>query len=338
MADPTVRRVLPGLVRPARHAAIAFEVGGRVDHVGVDVGDAFDEGFVLARLETRSLRLVRDAQASVVAEAEATLRESERQFERQADLHDDGWASGARFDAAQAAVDTARGRLDSARARLALAEEALDDAVLRAPYDGVVARRRVEPAQQVAAGQTVFDIQGQGGALEIAVPVPETLVMRLSKGDALSVDLPALAVAPLVAVVADISTDSAQDGTYPVTLRLEKPPSTLRAGMTAAVTLTLRDPASAEMARASPRTIPITAFLPGDGAQAVAFVYRAADEPETTSGVLERRTITLGPVTSTQALVHDGLSPGEIVATRGLPFLFAGQSVALLGIGAERYE
>lgn len=336
-AEVTQRRVLPGLVRPARHAALAFEVGGRVEAVTVDVGDRVDSGAVLARLETRPLSLVRDADASAVAEANAAVREAERQFSRQARLHGDGWASGAAFDKAKAAVDSARSRLDSARARLALAEKALDDAVLRAPYAGIVAARAVEPAQQVTAGQTVFDIQGRGGPLEVAVPVPETLVAHLTEGQRLAVTLPALATAALSAVVVEIGTDAGRDGTFPLTLRLDDPPGALRTGMTAAVTVPVPGAPTSEPG-ASALTIPVTAFLPGEDGTAVAFVFKPADSSADANGVLERRTITLGPVTATQAVVRAGLSPGEIVAARGLAFLRAGQPVTRLGVGAARYD
>ncbi len=337
-SEPAVRRVLPGLVRPARHADLAFEVGGRVENVAVEVGDTFRKGDVLARLEARTLRLTRDARASAVAEAEATLREAKRQYDRKAHLHGDGWASGATYDTARAAVETARSRLENARARLALAREDLDDAVLRAPYDGAVARRMVEPAQQVSAGQIVFDIQGRGDALEISVPVPETLVMHLARGDAVSAELPALDLPPLAAVVTDIGTDAARDGTYPVTLRLDSPPKSLRAGMTAAVTVTINESAPRAADPSASLTIPASAFLMGQGSDAVAFVVKSAGDRADGSGVLERRAIVLGPVTSTHATVRAGLSPGEIVAVRGLPFLRAGQPVIRLGIGANRYE
>lgn len=342
VADQAVPRILPGVVRPVQRAPLGFEVGGRIETLSVEVGDRFEPGDELGRLDTRTWRLTRNERASEVVQAEATTREAEQDFARQEKLHGKGWASEAILDTARAALDTARGRLETARARLAIAEENLRDTVLYAPYAGLVARRLAEPAQQVTAAQTVFEIQGDGAGFEVDVAVPETLIDHLRPGAVHPVTFPARRDAPAQARVTEIGTHADSAGTFPVTLLLLTPGTGLRAGMTAEVTFTvtgLHSGSEGHGEGGAPVAIPVTAFLSGDGEDSVAFVFKLLDESKDDGpGTLERRTITLGPVTSKQAIVLSGLAPGEIIATRGLPFLRAGQFVTRLGVGPKRYE
>lgn len=347
VADGAIRQFLPGVVRAVQRASIGFEVGGLVEAVRVEVGDSFQTGDELGRLDARTRRLTRDERASEVVRAKATLREAEQHFARQQSLNEQGWATKATLDTAKASLDTARGWLEIAQARLALADKALADTVLRAPYDGVVARRLVEPAQQVEAGQAVLEIQGDGGDFEVAVAVAETLVDDLRPGDIHSVSFPARPSVSDPARIAEIGTDAGSAGTFPVTLRLVSSKNGLRAGMTAEVAFDAVTPGG-EAQPADPNgathrnpivSIPVTAFLSGDGSETFAFVFNAVEDAGGGgTGVLERRTITLGPVTSDRAIVLKGLAPGDIVATRGLPFLRAGQPVTRLGVGAKRYD
>ncbi len=341
-ADQTTRRILSAVVRPVQRAPLSFEVGGRVEELRVEVGDRFVFGQVLGQLDQRLYALTRQERDSEVVQAKAVLREADQAFERQRELHGRDWASEAAFDTAKAALETARARLETARARLDIAEENLADTVLRAPYAGVVARRLAEPAQRVAAGETVLEIQGDGGGFEIAVAVPETLVARLQPGAAYAVTFPAPGGASARARVTEIGTEAEPGGAFPVTLRLETPRTDLRAGMTAEVAFDIersQSPNGDGSAKAGvrPVAIPVTAFLAGDGPAKVAFVFEA-DGRGDGGGILERRTIRLGPLSSEQATVLAGLSPGEIIATRGLPFLRDGQRVTRLGVGPERYQ
>ncbi len=346
VADQTTRRILAAVVRPVQRAPLSFEVGGRVEALAVEVGDQFEPGQVLGRLDQRLYALTRQERASEVVQAEAILREAEQAFARQRDLYGRDWASEAAFDSAKAALETARARLQTARARLDIAGENLADTVLTAPYAGVVARRLAEPAQRVAAGQTVLEIQGNGSGFEIAVAVPETLVAQVRPGAVHAVTFPAHGGGRVQARVTEIGTDAGLSGAFPVRLRLETPRADLRAGMTAEVALDIdmQDSGTGDdetQAQAPPVIIPVTAFLATSGSDKVAFVFQAdaqGDAQADGGGVLERRSIRLGPLSSEQAIVLAGLNPGEIIATRGLPFLRDGQRVIRLGIGPKRYE
>lgn len=334
-AAPTETRTLAGVVEAAQRAPLSFDVGGRIASVAVEIGDRFEPGDVLAKLDTRRLELARDQRSSELDEARAALAEAEADYRRQRRLFEEGWVAEAAFDAARSARDSARSRVETAKSRLATARENLADAELRAPYAGVVERRLAEPSERVAAGRTVLEVQGRGGGFEVRVAAPATVVDRLEPGTTHAVRLPARPGLQLAGRVKDIGAQAEPGGAYPVTLALPGPPAELRAGMSAEVAFALPT-AEIRLASSAPEAelveIPITAFTAGDGDGRVAFVFDPA------SGTVERRAIRVSELTGTRARIAEGLAPGEIVAAKGVAFLRDGQAVTLLGEGPARYH
>src|SRR5581483_2025172 len=173
-------------------ASIRFEEGTRVR-----------KGQVMAEIEHADIEAQLDAARKSVAEAEAQLAqnvaardEDVRNLDRQRALAKDGIATTATLTAAEsaAAVSAARVRsaeaaIASARARVRVAEEALENTNVRAPFDGVVIKKRAEVGETVSP----FGVQGQasreGGAiatiadlaeLEVQTEVSENGVAKLT--------------------------------------------------------------------------------------------------------------------------------------------------------------
>lgn len=330
IAEAAPVRAFAGVVQAAQRAPIGFEVAGRIATLTVEIGDPFQRGDVLATLDPRTYALALDERLSERAEAEAVAAEAAADFERQRRLYNDGWVSRAGYDRALAALETAESRVARAEARLAIAEEDHADTVLTAPYAGRVARRLAEPSEQVTAGQSILEIHGADGGLEVVVAVPETVVDRLATGTRHRITLPAYGGPALQGRLTEIGAEATDRNAFPVTLSVIDPPAVLRAGMTTEVSLTLAPPAggpSGDML-----AIPVGAFVAGSGQRHIAFVF---DPPTAT---VQRRTITIADIGGERVLVSDGLRAGEIVATAGLSFLTDGAPATLLGDGPARYN
>jgi multidrug efflux pump subunit AcrA (membrane-fusion protein) len=113
------RRVISGIVTAIEDTRLAFEVNGTVQTVEVDLGDAVEEGQVLARLDPEPLELtVRDAEAAL-AEARALRAHAVSTLAR----YEQAGAAVARqeVDRARAMRDSRKSQLDAAQARLNLA-------------------------------------------------------------------------------------------------------------------------------------------------------------------------------------------------------------------------
>ena len=327
VASP-VRR-LTGTVRAADRAPLGFEVDGRVALVLAEIGDSFAKGDVLATLETTSLQIALDQAQAALIEAQAMQTEAELDFRRQQTLFERDVVSQAARDRARATFDSASSRLAVSQTRVADAQERLGDAELIAPYDGQIAARMIEPAQLYRPGEAAFEVQSSASGFEIEVTVPETVIARI----ALETDHDAALLdgsgTLLKTELHEIGSRANQRSGFPVVFAVHDAPETLRAGMAAEVAVRL-DPAGDT--DGNPITVPLSAISVGDGDARAVFVYDSA------SATVLRRAVTLAGVEGDMALIADGLTPGDIVATAGLPFLRDGMDVALRGVGIARYD
>lgn len=217
------------------------------------------------------------------------------------------------------------------RASILAAEDRLDEVVLRAPFDGVVAARMIEPAQRVQPGMPAFEIEDAGGGFQIEVNVPETMIDQIEAGSQHRAFILDGRETAATVRVHEIGTRANSVTGFPVTLDVLSSSRPIRAGMTAEVHLRLPLSTDDEDLVGLP-AVPYTAVLPIAGEGYVAFVYDGE------SGSLRRREISIAGREGLTALVARGLEPGEIVAVRGLPFLRNDQRVALRGVGIARYD
>jgi HlyD family secretion protein len=180
---------------------VGSEVSGRVIRELVDVNDEVKKGQIMAEIDPESLRSTLDqSQAQLrgandaVRLAQATAGESARTLQRNKQLGSEGILSQADQDAALAARDRDNASLRSAQENVRVARAALDmtgsklqKATIRAPIDGVVLARLVEPGQTVTAGfQTpvLFKLAQDLKKMKLNVDIDEADVSRIVAGKA----------------------------------------------------------------------------------------------------------------------------------------------------------
>ena len=117
-------------------ANVAPRISGRISKVNFDVGSRVEKGELLALLENEDL----EAQ---LREAEAGSTRAEREYFRLKSLSEQGVASRSLFDSAEAEAHQSRARVDRLKV-------VLGDAVVRAPFAGVVVAKNVELGEVVA--------------------------------------------------------------------------------------------------------------------------------------------------------------------------------------------
>jgi multidrug efflux system membrane fusion protein len=214
-------------------------------------------------------------------------------------------------------------------ARVVEANLQLEDTTLRAPFDGVIAKRFVEQNQNVRAKEPVVKFQDVD-EIVVAVDVPEAvMVADIRSADILQL-LAEFSGAPGIQFPVQIKemaqTADPVTQTFRVRASMQSPPDiNLLPGMTATVTATYR--------RASilgnPILVPISAvFKDGKGDQ-VAWVL----EKNGSDQVVRRQPVKLGAATGSQIEIVEGLKPGERIAVAGVTFLRDGMKVTDLGDG-----
>ncbi len=319
-----------GAVRASNRSDLAFEIGGQITGVFVELGDRFERGDVLARLDTKTLELELSGRRADLANARAVLVDAQLDYDRRAGLAGTGAVS-------QAAIDQARSRYDSANAEVlalaatvAQAEENLADARLLAPFDGEVAARLREPSEVVAGGAAVLSVIGVDASLEAVIHVPGPVRRVLDTGTTARITARG-EESPIPGRVTEVGTQANPAGLFPVTVAIDSTPDWLRPGES--IEARLEERTDAHGGRPTLR-IPVTAFVPNADNTATVYVVDAAVQPT----VALARRVRLGALSNDGVEVLEGLRLGEIVVVKGAALLADGQAVDPVGIGLARYN
>jgi HlyD family secretion protein len=189
-----------GTLEAVTSVEVGSEVSGRILRELVDVNDEVKKGQIMAEIDPEALgtgleqsqaqlRGARDA----VGLAQVTADESARTLARKQELGSEGILSQFDLDAARSARDRDRSALRSAqenarvvKATVDLTASKLQKATIRAPIDGVVLARLMEPGQTVTAGfQTpvLFKLAQDMKKMHLKVDIDEADVSRIRSGE-----------------------------------------------------------------------------------------------------------------------------------------------------------
>jgi membrane fusion protein, multidrug efflux system len=234
-----------------QQADIAAERNGRVVNIAVQIGDHVKTGQLLALLDDRALRMACDAQRARIAAAQAQVVDLEAEQKsvtadlRRADqmrtdkiISDEVWEH-AKYKLDETIAEVARYRSEEAAAEADLnnAQLQLEQSRIVAPFNGVVGRSSVRPAQQVKAGDVLFWITAVA-PLNVLFTVPESFMAEFSSGKTLELttpDYPALHQTGRIVRVSPV-VDPAS-GSVQVIGQVVRPSPLLKPGMSMQVRL-----------------------------------------------------------------------------------------------------
>jgi RND family efflux transporter MFP subunit len=316
-----LKRTFSGMARAGVESRLSFRVPGAVEEVAVQVGDRVKAGQLIARLDATDYRLqVQEAQAAL-ANARAQARNAEANYERVRGLYENRNASRNDLDAARAANESADALVRASNTRLKLARSQQGYTRLTAPSAGAIASVPIEVNENVAAGQMVA-LLTSGKLTEVGCTVPESLITQIKQNMPVSVVFDALPERTFAAKVTEVGVAATGQGTtFPVTVRLEQSSGLIRPGMAAAIIFLL------------PKTGNDTPVLVAPEAIGEDRKGRFAFVVETTKdglGIIHRRAVTVGELTSEGLEVLTGLQDSDLVVTAGISRIHEGQQVKIL--------
>jgi len=174
--------IASGPVAAWEEMQLGVELNGmRVTALHVDVGQAVHKGDVLLEIDHRTLDSdLRQAQAAV-GEAQAEVVLAKANLDRGEMMVQKQLVSASSWDSLKAAKAQADAKLSTAMAQRDGAQLRRDYASLRAPDDGVISRRMVEPGQVVMAGGELLRLIRQG-RLEWRPELPAADLAKVAVG------------------------------------------------------------------------------------------------------------------------------------------------------------
>lgn len=299
VSEDIERRIdITGTLAPWEEATISVEVDGRIIEVNVDLGDQVKKDDILARIMPVEYEWKK-------TQAEADLSTAEADYKRLTQLIASNIAS-------KQQLDEAKRKLDVARAAADLARKKFSDTMLRAPFDGSIAKRFINTGEYIRAGASAFYVV-RVNPIKFKGDVPERYAGDIHKDDHVlaytessTLSLPGT----IVHVGPSVASDSRS---FPVEAEINNSEGRIKPGSFARVSILTHKLQNV-------LTVPEAAVFTFAGNTRV-FVVKdgtALERIIETSGKLHDR-----------VLVVKGLSAGEKVVTTGVELLTDGKPVTV---------
>lgn len=232
-----VELALPGTVQAMSQATVRSKLSAEVRSVRVREGEKVGAGQVLVEFDTAALRVQLAERAATLESARAQLAQTERTRQVNAQLVKQNFISQNAFDTADAAHRAQAAAVEAAQAQLAQTQLLLNDAVVRAPIGGHVAKRHVQPGEKVGFDAPLVAIVDLG-KLEVQAQAPVSDVAQIATGARAVVSIEGLPDRTFEGRVERINP-STEAGTRSINfyVSIANEQSLLRAGMFAKVRL-----------------------------------------------------------------------------------------------------
>ena len=317
-------RLIPvsGSLKPLLQATVRSKVPAEVARVHVQEGERVAAGGAIATLDTADLKARYDAQAASVAEARARLDLARKNQANNKALLEKAFISQNAYDSAANTVLVAEANLQSMEAQAAIAQRALADAQVRAPFDGIIAKRWVNVGDKVTADMPVAQVVDLS-RMELEAQVPVSEIPFVKPGQEVSFVVDGFATRRFSGKVERVNPSAdAGSRSIAVFVTLPNADASLKGGMFANGTL-------ATAAGSEVDVIPATAVIQ-EGGQSFVYVVKG--------GKVERRTVVLGVRNVERGLVtvREGLEAGVPVITVKAEGLKPGAGAVVKGAPAPK--
>jgi HlyD family secretion protein len=204
-----------------RKASISSKASGRLEWLGVLEGSRVKQGELIARLESRDVSAALDQAAANVKVAQANLeqgqaelRDAGQAYQRSLELLQQKYISAASHDAVQARYNKAKAAISGFQAAIAAAQAgrqtaqvALDQTLIRAPFDGVILTKNANVGDNITPFSSATDSKGavvtmaDMDTLEVEADVSESNLAKIRVDQPCEIQLEAFPDLRLAGVV-----------------------------------------------------------------------------------------------------------------------------------------
>lgn len=330
-----------GYVTPQRRATVAAKITGRVTGVFFTEGMYVHTGFVLATLDDSdaqrtlaSAKADRDATEASILDLQVQLKNAQIELHRAQELRTAGIQTQEALDNATMTVNSLKAKIDYAQeqvlaadARIKEAQQAVDNCIITAPFDGIIVSKDAQVGEMVSpisAGggftrtgiATIVDMASN----EIEVDVNENYIARVKRGQEVTAVLDAYPDWKIPCRVRTIiPTADRQKATIEVRIAFDKLDPRILPDMGVKVTFLGEEAKQGKEAPASVM-VPQNAVR-DDGGQKIVFLV--------TGDRVERHAVKVGTTNSTQTQILAGLASGDTVVVGGPADLRDGETVSI---------
>jgi RND family efflux transporter MFP subunit len=340
-SGPTALLNASGYVTPQRRATVAAKITGRVTGVFFTEGMHVDKGFVLATLDDSdaqralaSAKADRNATQASILDLQVQLKNAQIELHRAEALRAAGVQTQEALDNATMAADSLRAKIEytqqlvlAADARIKEAQQAVDNCVISAPFDGIIVSKDAQVGEMVSpisAGggftrtgiATIVDMASN----EIEVDVNENYIARVKPGQDVTAALDAYPDWKIPCHVRTIiPTADRQKATVEVRIAFDKLDPRILPDM--GVKVTFHGDEEKQSGKAPAGVVVPQNAVRDDSEQKIVFLV-SGDH-------IERRAVKVGANNGAQTQILAGLAPGDTVVVEGPADLKDGETVSI---------
>ena len=317
-----------GYVVARRQATLTAKIQGKVLEVNFEEGQKVKAGDIVAKLDDSNLQAALHQAQALEVQAKAAFENAGRYYTRYQGLQAQGAIATDMVENQRILYDNARTQYGVTQAQVAVAQAALRDAVVRAPFSGVVTVKVAQIGEVVAPQAsgggstrtgilTIVDMD----SLEVQVDVSENYIERVQVGGDAVIHLDAFPDWDIPgSVIAIIPTADQSKGTVAVRVKIKSKDPRILPQMAARVGF-MTAPEKGETQTVSRVSVPPGAVI-ANGKTGSVFVIGAEDK-------IEKREVALGLKTPQAVTILSGLSAGDRLASDNLDKLHDGDRVAV---------
>lgn len=197
-------QLFPGIVESDNQANLSTIVMGTVTEVPVDVGENVKKGDVLVRIKDDQILAQKAQLESNMIQAKANLENTEKNYNRIRNLYSEESATSKELDDISTMYEIAKANMDALNARMNEVNEMLAYTTIRAPFDGIVARKFVAEGDMAAPGHPLVAV-ADPGQIKITANVPEQWIGKIAEGDKVNVNIESAGVENAIATLIAVS-------------------------------------------------------------------------------------------------------------------------------------
>jgi membrane fusion protein (multidrug efflux system) len=166
--------ILTGTLRASQESEVAADAAGKVTATFVERGQRVKQGDTLAILDARGASISASAANAQTELAKATLEQARRECDRVKALKDSGAISQAEYDRVTSQCQTTQWSAAAAQAQQANAQKIVGDAVIRAPFTGIIGERFINVGQYVQPSTKIATLYTPD-PLRLELTIPEAV-------------------------------------------------------------------------------------------------------------------------------------------------------------------
>jgi len=291
-------------VKSETEVILSAQRTGRVVKLPVQEGDMVKKGALIAQLDLTEESVQSE---SVLGQSKATYEEAEKSLKRMEDLFNKGMVAQQDLDATRRVYEVAKSQYQAAREDAGVKR---DYSFVKAPFDGVIAKKYTEVGELLLPGKQIVTIVNPD-KLYVLATIDEVDVGRLKLGQPVSITVDAFPGEKFTGSVGRISPivsgGKLETRTADVWIYFDKKDKRMKAGMSADVEIlitTLRDVLS----------VPSQAIVERDGKKQVYVAEGKAVHPGDPAHA-RLRPVEIGETNWSFTQITKGLSAGEYIIT-----------------------